>query len=348
MNTAIGGHSSQEENESAFLAGISRARRRPTPPASTWRSRSTATSWPPGRSPCRCWSGSGTRASRSRTTPRTASSTATRRPSTTCTRCCPYLANVHLKDKRGGKGVWDFPEPGAGHVDFTGILKVLDDAGYDGPASVEIEFDGTWPDLAGIDAVMKAGATTSWPAATTAAEPPMIGIAILGAGFMGQTHAGPGRRSTAGCGSRWSRRAPPSGPRRSPRRAEQATSLRPAGGDRRSRVDLVDICLPTPLHRATAEAAFAAGKHVLLEKPLALTREDGEAILTAAPSAPAGRCCVGLVLRHWPEYQRLHELAADRRDRHRPHGVGARACRRPPTGPTGSSTRASPAASRST
>ena len=37
----------------------------------------------------------------------------------------PYLANVHLKDKRGGKGVWDFPEPGAGHVDFPAILQVL-------------------------------------------------------------------------------------------------------------------------------------------------------------------------------------------------------------------------------
>ena len=46
----------------------------------------------------------------------------------------PYLANVHLKDKRGGKGVWDFPEPGAGHVDFAGILAILRDGGYDGPA----------------------------------------------------------------------------------------------------------------------------------------------------------------------------------------------------------------------
>ena len=55
----------------------------------------------------------------------------------------PYLSNVHLKDKRGGKGVWDFPEPGGGHVDFAAILAILRDGGYDGPASVEIEFDGT-------------------------------------------------------------------------------------------------------------------------------------------------------------------------------------------------------------
>ena len=31
----------------------------------------------------------------------------------------PYLANVHLKDHRGGKGVWDFPAPGDGTVDFA-------------------------------------------------------------------------------------------------------------------------------------------------------------------------------------------------------------------------------------
>jgi sugar phosphate isomerase/epimerase len=69
----------------------------------------------------------------------------------------PYLSNVHLKDKRGGKGVWDFPEPGAGHVDFAGVLAALRDGGYDGPASVEIEFDGTWPDIDGIDSVTAKG-----------------------------------------------------------------------------------------------------------------------------------------------------------------------------------------------
>ena len=55
---------------------------------------------------------------------------------------------MHLKDKRGGKGVWDFPEPGEGHVDFARVLGVLRDAGYDGPYSVEIEFQGEpWPPL---------------------------------------------------------------------------------------------------------------------------------------------------------------------------------------------------------
>ena len=50
---------------------------------------------------------------------------------------------MHLKDKRGGKGDWDFPAPGDGTIDFAGILGLLEAGGYDGPLSVEIEFQGT-------------------------------------------------------------------------------------------------------------------------------------------------------------------------------------------------------------
>jgi len=46
-------------------------------------------------------------------------------------------------------------------------------------------------------------------------------------------------------------------------------------------VDAVSIVLPDHLHRTAAEAAFAAGKHVLLEKPMATTVEDAEAIYRA-------------------------------------------------------------------
>lgn len=47
-------------------------------------------------------------------------------------------------------------------------------------------------------------------------------------------------------------------------------------------VDLVHVCLPTPLHRRVAEAALDAGKHVLVEKPIAFTLADADAILAAA------------------------------------------------------------------
>lgn len=54
----------------------------------------------------------------------------------------PYLAHIHLKDKRGGTKVWDFPPLGAGEVDFPAIFKILSEEGYEGPISVEIEVLG--------------------------------------------------------------------------------------------------------------------------------------------------------------------------------------------------------------
>ena len=52
-----------------------------------------------------------------------------------------------------------------------------------------------------------------------------------------------------------------------------------------SDADLVDICLPNFLHAEAALAAFAAGKHVLCEKPLATTVEDAAAMVEAAHAA---------------------------------------------------------------
>src|SRR5207248_5673184 len=74
-------------------------------------------------------------------------------------------------------------------------------------------------------------------------------------------------------------------------------------------IDAVDICLPTPIHRATAERALGRGAHVLLEKPIALALEDADAIVEAA--ARSGRIfMVGLVLRFWPEYVELQRRVA--------------------------------------
>jgi sugar phosphate isomerase/epimerase len=68
----------------------------------------------------------------------------------------PYLAHVHLKDTKGGKGNWDFPAPGDGVVDFARVLSILEGAGYTGPYSVEIEFRGEpWPPLEEVDAAMR-------------------------------------------------------------------------------------------------------------------------------------------------------------------------------------------------
>ena len=65
-------------------------------------------------------------------------------------------------------------------------------------------------------------------------------------------------------------------------------------------IHAVDICVPTHLHRPIIEAAFANGKHVLCEKPMALTVDDCNAILALA--ADAGKTfMVAQVLRWmWP------------------------------------------------
>jgi predicted dehydrogenase len=66
-------------------------------------------------------------------------------------------------------------------------------------------------------------------------------------------------------------------------------------------IDLLDICTPTHLHPDMARAALRAGKHVLVEKAIALTRKDADAMLQAA--AKAGRLLmVAHVLPFFPEF----------------------------------------------
>jgi predicted dehydrogenase len=76
---------------------------------------------------------------------------------------------------------------------------------------------------------------------------------------------------------------------------------------RDSELDAVDICLPTDLHPEVTLTAIEAGKHVLCEKPMALTVSDCERMITA--SREAGRVLmIGQVLRFWPEYVYLRQF----------------------------------------
>jgi predicted dehydrogenase len=77
-------------------------------------------------------------------------------------------------------------------------------------------------------------------------------------------------------------------------------------------VDAVDICLPTVLHLTVATAALAAGKHVLCEKPMALTEADCERMIEAATAAKRV-LMIGQVLRFWPEYMALQEFGSSKR-----------------------------------
>jgi UDP-N-acetylglucosamine 3-dehydrogenase len=72
-------------------------------------------------------------------------------------------------------------------------------------------------------------------------------------------------------------------------------------------VDLVDVCLPTAYHRDLALQAARAGKHLILEKPIARNLEDAEAIIEAFDGS-SQRLFVGHVVRFFPEYARIKEM----------------------------------------
>jgi predicted dehydrogenase len=133
-----------------------------------------------------------------------------------------------------------------------------------------------------------------------------IRVGVLGAGFMGSTHARayaklPGVEIAA-IHARSGKRARPL--------AEELGSVFTDSLDRvlgDDSIAAVDICLPTPEHRPSLEAALAAGKHVLLEKPLALTEPDARAMVDAA-AASDRIVMIAHVLRFWPEYVELKRV----------------------------------------
>jgi predicted dehydrogenase len=74
------------------------------------------------------------------------------------------------------------------------------------------------------------------------------------------------------------------------------------------RPDIVSINTWPDTHAAFARQAFAAGAHVFLEKPIAETVADGEAVVAAA-RASGRKLVVGYILRHHPSWVKLIELA---------------------------------------
>jgi len=134
----------------------------------------------------------------------------------------------------------------------------------------------------------------------------MFRVAILGAGFMGSTHARAFHSlpdiEVAGIYAQSDRRAQPL--------AEELGTTWTGDLDRLiddESIDAIDVCLPTPQHRPTTEAAIAAGKHVLLEKPIALTVEDADALVQLGESTDRV-FMIAHVLRFWPEYLELHRM----------------------------------------
>lgn len=127
---------------------------------------------------------------------------------------------------------------------------------------------------------------------------PKPGIAIVGTGMIGAVH----RRAALLAGADI-RGVAASSPQRA-RDVAQAWGVPRAYRDIEEvvadpQVQVVHVCTPNHLHRPMAQAALEAGKHVVCEKPLAITLEDARA-LAALATANALVATVPFVYRYHP------------------------------------------------
>ncbi len=140
-------------------------------------------------------------------------------------------------------------------------------------------------------------------------------IAVAGLGFMGSTHLtalrsipaaevvavvseDPAKRS--GDLSKISGNLSRPGQRLDFSKVKQYTKLEEALAD--PAVEAVDLCLPTYLHESAAVDALRAGKHVLVEKPMALDGAACDRIIAEAEKSGKVLMCAQ-VLRFWGDYQ---------------------------------------------
>jgi predicted dehydrogenase len=135
--------------------------------------------------------------------------------------------------------------------------------------------------------------------------PEQLRVAIAGVGFIGAVHA----RSARLAGARLVGVAA-SSPERSAAAASQLGAERWFASSEElvaaEGVDVVHVCTPNYLHLPLAEAALAAGKHVICEKPLALDA-DGALRLTGAASAAGTQAAVPFVYRYYPTVREARE-----------------------------------------
>lgn len=75
-------------------------------------------------------------------------------------------------------------------------------------------------------------------------------------------------------------------------------------------VEAVYNPLPNHLHVPLSIAALQAGKHVLCEKPIALTSEEGQQLVDAGKRFPKLKLMEAFMYRHHPQWRRAKELVA--------------------------------------
>jgi predicted dehydrogenase len=151
----------------------------------------------------------------------------------------------------------------------------------------------------------------------------MLHVGIAGLGFMGMIHylAYPrvrGAKVAAICEQDAVRRAGdwrsirgnfgPRGEKTDLRDVAQYGDLDALLAD--PQIDVVDVCLPTSLHADVAIRALSAGKHVLCEKPIALSPADAHRMVETARKHRR-LLMIGHVLPFMPEYRFAYKTIAD-------------------------------------
>jgi predicted dehydrogenase len=136
-----------------------------------------------------------------------------------------------------------------------------------------------------------------------------IGVAVVGTGFIGAVHVEALRRlGIPVCGVVGSSHT------RAAERA-RALGLPPAYESFDAmladpRVEVVHVTSPNHLHYSQAKAALHAGKHVVCEKPLAMTSQESAELLKLARAS--GRAhAVNFNIRFYPICQHLHGVVRD-------------------------------------
>jgi predicted dehydrogenase len=76
-------------------------------------------------------------------------------------------------------------------------------------------------------------------------------------------------------------------------------------------IEAVYIPLPNHLHVPWSIKALEAGKHVLCEKPIALTAAEAQKLVHAARQHPQQKVMEAFMYRHHPQWQRARQLVLD-------------------------------------
>jgi myo-inositol 2-dehydrogenase / D-chiro-inositol 1-dehydrogenase len=137
---------------------------------------------------------------------------------------------------------------------------------------------------------------------------PPIKIAILGAGFISEIHCESYHRFVPNAEviavyTRNAEKAQSFAQKNSiPQWYDNLDAIIQSSG-----ADVIDICLPNFLHAEATLKAAAAGKHIIIEKPLAVTLEEADAMISACKKAGV-KLMYAEELCFAPKYERVRQM----------------------------------------